>query len=89
MMKQSQQPMIHIMLAPWFQWSDILAAIARRPSHFLLSMFLLCICVQEWLSSSNMLRQIYDLSNLEKDEGGSGGSGGLTPPPKERATLNL
>jgi len=44
--------------------------------------------VQEWLSQNNMLRQIYDLSNLEKDEA-STSSGGFTPPPKERVTLNL
>ena len=37
---------------------------------------------KDWLSSSNMLRQIYDLSNLEKDEGvlaaaaGNGGPSG-------------
>lgn len=43
---------------------------------------------QEWLSSSNMLRQIYDLSNLEKEEGQTSG-GTITPPPKERTTLNL
>ncbi|KAF5834480.1 hypothetical protein DUNSADRAFT_8836 [Dunaliella salina] len=44
---------------------------------------------KEWLSSSNMLRQIYDLSNLEKDEVNISMSGGLTPPPKERTTLHL
>jgi hypothetical protein len=34
---------------------------------------------QEWLATGNMLRQIYDLSNLERDEfavAGSGGSNG-------------
>lgn len=41
---------------------------------------------QEWLASGSMLRQIYDLSSLEREDGG-----GLAPSPKagDRTTLNL
>eukprot|EP00983_Pelagomonas_calceolata_P059470 1145929-Pelagomonas_calceolata.AAC.3 len=62
---------------------DSLSSVARALSFRALPARL------EWLSSSNMLRQIYDLSNLEKDEVNVSMSGGLTPPPKERTTLNL
>jgi hypothetical protein len=41
---------------------------------------------REWLQSTNLLRQIYDLSNLERDESSSGGppgyGSGQAPAPK-------